>query len=85
MGEGLAIGLDGMERATVIGTPMAGLRGALYSHTLPHTGIEIRIPAERLYYIDGTPREEFVPPVLANSGGGVEELLEIFLNYNFKN
>ena len=39
MGEGLAIGLDGMDRATVIGMPMARLRGALYEHILPHTGI----------------------------------------------
>jgi carboxyl-terminal processing protease len=66
MGEGIAIGLDGMARATVIGTPMAGLKGALYSHTLPNTGIEIRIPAERLYHIDGMPRELYIPPVLIN-------------------
>jgi len=85
MGEGLAIGLDGMERATVIGTPMAGLRGALYNHTLPNTGIEIRIPAERLYHIDGTPREKFLPPVLVKSDLGVEELPETILNSDFIN
>jgi len=85
MGEGLAIGLDGMKIATVIGTPMAGLRGALYSHTLPHTGIEIRIPAERLCHIDGTPREEFVPPVLIKSDLDVEELPETILNSDFIN
>jgi len=85
MGEGLAIGLDGMERATVIGTPMAGLRGALYTHTLTHTGIEIRIPAERLYHIDGTPREKFVPPVLVKSDISVEELLNTVLKSDFKN
>jgi len=85
MGEGLAIGLDGMERATVIGTPMAGLRGALYSHTLSRTGIEIRIPAERLCHIDGTPREEFVPPVLVKSDVSVEELLYTVLTSDFKN
>jgi carboxyl-terminal processing protease len=61
MGEGLAIGLDGMGRATVIGTPMAGLRGALYEQILPHTGIPVRIPAERLFHVDGTPREDFIP------------------------
>lgn len=83
MGEGLAIGLDGMKRATVMGTPMAGLRGALYSHKLPHTGIEIRIPAERLYHIDRTPREEFLPPVLVKSDLGVEELPDIILNSDF--
>ena len=61
MGEGLAIGLDGIGRATVIGTPMARLRGALYEHILPHTGIPVRIPAERLFHVDGTPRENFIP------------------------
>ena len=61
MGEGLAIGLDGMDRATVIGMPMARLRGALYEHILPHTGIPVRIPAERLFHVGGTPRENFIP------------------------
>ena len=42
MGEGVAIGLDGLGRATVFGTVMAGLQGATYSHTLEHTGISVR-------------------------------------------
>ena len=64
MGEGVAIGLDGMRRATVFGSPMAGLRGATLGHALEHTGIPVRVPAERLYHVDGTPREAFVPPFL---------------------
>ena len=64
MGEGVAVGLDGMQRATVFGSAMAGLRGATYSHTLEHTGIPVRVPAERLYHVDGTPREAFRPPFL---------------------
>jgi len=66
MGEGLAIGLDGMSRATVVGTRMAGLRGALHEQTLPHTGIPVRIPAERLFHVDGTPREDFIPLPLSD-------------------
>jgi C-terminal processing protease CtpA/Prc len=61
MGEGIAIGLDGMRRATVIGTPMAGLLGANYARSMPHTRIEVRIPAERLSHLNGTPREDFSP------------------------
>ncbi len=61
MGEGLAMGLDGMGRATVIGRPMAGLLGTLSESRLPNTGFVFRIPAERLFHVDGTPREEFVP------------------------
>ncbi|HEU4333820.1 MAG TPA: S41 family peptidase [Candidatus Eisenbacteria bacterium] len=61
MGEGMAIGLDGMKRATILGTPMAGLLGALYQESLPNTGFVARVPAERLYHVDGRPRERFVP------------------------
>jgi carboxyl-terminal processing protease len=30
MGEGMAIGLDAMKRATIVGTRMAGLNGAVF-------------------------------------------------------
>ena len=73
MGEGVAIGLDGMDRATVFGSTMAGLRGALYSHSLKHTGIQVRVPAERLYHVDGTPREAFVPPILVEATSLAED------------
>lgn len=63
MGEGMAIAMDGMRRARVIGTPMAGLQGALYDVVLPRTRLTVRIPAERLYHVDGTPREAWVPPI----------------------
>ncbi len=82
MGEGLTIGLDGMQRAMVIGTPMAGLRGATYGTTLPHTGFEVRIPAERLYHVRGTPREEFVPSVRVQRGkAGTDATLEAALEF----
>lgn len=64
MGEGLAIGFDGMKRAQIIGTKMAGLLGAIYGFRLTETGIGFQVPAERLYHINGTPREKFVPSVL---------------------
>jgi len=62
MGEGVAIALDGMKRADVFGSPMAGLRGAIETRTLKHSKIPVRVPAERLYHIDGTPREAWLPP-----------------------
>jgi carboxyl-terminal processing protease len=68
MGEGLAMALDGLERGTVIGTPMAGLLGATYGVQLPHTGWGVRIPAERLFHVDGTPREDFLPAVRVPPG-----------------
>ncbi len=60
MGEGLAIGLDALG-ADVVGGPMAGLPGAIYNHRLPNSGMVIKLPTERLYAVDGTPREAFRP------------------------
>ncbi len=62
MGEGMAIGLDGMKRATIVGTRMAGLCGATSDFTLPKSGIGVAFPTERLYHLDGTPRERWLPP-----------------------
>ncbi|MND96291.1 Peptidase family S41 [compost metagenome] len=60
MGEGLAIGLHA-QGARVIGPPMAGLLGAIYDLHLPRTGLLIKIPVEKLYAVDGAPREQFRP------------------------
>ncbi len=57
----MAIGLDGMKRATIIGSRMAGLLGAVYTYTLPRSGIRYNLPGDRLTHVDGTPRETFVP------------------------
>lgn len=61
MGEGIAIGLSGARGATVVGRPMAHLLGALGETVLPRTGITVRVPAEKLFHVDGRPREAFVP------------------------
>lgn len=60
MGEGLAIGFDAID-AEVVGGPMAGLLGAIYDHRLENSGLVLKLPTERLYAVDGTPREDFVP------------------------
>jgi carboxyl-terminal processing protease len=67
MGEGLAIGFDGTQTGTVVGTPMARLVGATSHFTLPHTGIGINMPTERLYHVNATPREDFVPAVAVDA------------------
>ncbi len=66
MGEGIAIGLNAMRGAPVIGAPMAGLLGALDELKRAHAGVVARIPAERLFHVDGTPREAFVPCTIDN-------------------
>ncbi|MCC5929136.1 MAG: hypothetical protein JJU28_07805 [Cyclobacteriaceae bacterium] len=73
MGEGIAIGFDGINRARVIGTEMAGLLGAIQNFSLSETKIGFQIPTERLYHINGTPREKYKPKVLTNN---IEETLK---------
>lgn len=70
MGEGLAIGFNAVTGAVVVGQPMAHLRGALDQTELPHTGIVVRVPAEKIFHVDGRPREDFVPAPLPVSGAG---------------
>lgn len=67
MGEGLAIGLNATRGAPVLGQPMAHLLGAMGETVLPHSKIAVRVPAEKLFHIDGTPREAFVPCAIAPS------------------
>jgi len=78
MGEGVAIGLSAVASATPVGTPMAGLAGATYHLKLPRTGIGMNVPAERLYAVDGTPRETFRPKIaidLARADAGVDPFI----------
>ncbi|MCL1669013.1 S41 family peptidase [Elizabethkingia ursingii] len=67
MGEGMAIGFDGMKRAKIIGTKMAGLIGAISGFQMTETKIGYQFPTERLYHVNGTPREDFVPGILTKN------------------
>lgn len=64
MAEGMAIGFDAMQRAVVVGTPMAHLAGAVSDDKLPRTGVDVAYATEQLYHVDGTPRQDWLPPVL---------------------
>lgn len=78
MGEGIAIGFDGMKRARIIGTEMAGLIGAISNFQLTETRIGFQFPTERLYHINGTPREDFLPEILTqNSEQTLQKAKEI--------
>ena len=67
MGEGIAIGFDGLKRAKIIGTEMAKLLGAINGFTMSETNIGFQIPTERLYHINGTPREKYKPTILTQN------------------
>ena len=66
MGEGMTIGLDGMKRAVAVGTRMAGLCGATQQFVMSKSQIGVTFPVERLYHLDGTPREKWAPPHLVD-------------------
>jgi len=61
--EGITIAFDGMKRATVIGTELARLNGSIESVEMPNTHIRFNLPTERLYHINGQPRELYKPTI----------------------
>ncbi len=66
MGEGLAIGFDGMERAEVVGSEMARLAGEMNGFSFIHQSFGYRLSTARLFHVDGTPREKYVPTHYVN-------------------
>jgi C-terminal processing protease CtpA/Prc len=64
MGEGMAIGMDALRRATVVGTPMAQLAGAVTDFHLARSGIDVAFATEQLYHVNGTLRQNWQPPIL---------------------
>lgn len=61
MGEGLAIGMDGMERASIVGSEMERLAGEVSGYSLPNQNFGYQLSFAKLFHLDGTPREEFIP------------------------
>jgi C-terminal processing protease CtpA/Prc len=64
--EGIVIGFDALKRGTIIGTEMAQLNGAVYSYQLPETKIWFNIPLEKLFHVNGNPREKFKPNIVVD-------------------
>jgi len=73
--EGFAIGLDGLDRAKVVGTRMAGLGAAITRVKLPELGISVQVSSEPVYHIDGFERSSFVPSVEVNLGSRIADKL----------
>jgi len=63
MAEGVAMGLDGMERARVVGTRMAGMGAGVEHLELPNSRIVLQISAEPIYQVNGSLRSDFRPAV----------------------
>ena len=78
--EALAMGLESVARAKIVGTAMAGLRGELREVALPVSGMTLRFPAERTFSAtSGVARESLRPAIAvdlaAPSGGPGDPIL----------
>lgn len=63
MGEGLAVGFDALDNATIIGSDMQKLAGAISRFNLDHHKFTYQLSNEKLFHINGTPREKYIPPI----------------------
>ena len=83
MGEGLAIGFDGLSRGRVFGSRMARLAGGVESFELPGSGWQVRLPAYDLRHVDGTPRHRWTPPqrVVADNGDGPDMAVKAAMDW----
>jgi C-terminal processing protease CtpA/Prc len=66
MGEGITIGFDALGKATIVGTVMARLHGAIDGFKTTKTKIPFSFPTEQVYLVNGTPRELFIPANLVD-------------------
>tara|TARA_R110002074_G_C12450803_1_gene658512 strand:+ start:41 stop:1279 length:1239 start_codon:yes stop_codon:yes gene_type:complete len=62
MGEGLAIGFDGLGRAEIVGTEMKRLAGgSTNDFHLKNENLNFKLMTEKLFHLNGTPREKYIP------------------------
>ena len=61
MGEGLAIGFDGMKRAEIVGTEMERLAGEMNGFSFKHQNYSYRLSIAKLYHVNGTQRDKYIP------------------------
>jgi carboxyl-terminal processing protease len=62
MGEGLAIGFDGLRRAEIVGTEMKRLAGGTTNDFhLKNENLNYKLMTEKIFHLNGTPREKYIP------------------------
>ena len=66
MGEGLAIGFEGMQRGEIVGSEMEKLAGGVSSFSFKNQTYGYRISTEKLFHINGVARELYVPTHFVN-------------------
>ncbi|WP_410210027.1 S41 family peptidase [Aquirhabdus sp.] len=71
MAEGFPMGMRGIGRATIVGTPMMGLGAAVFQIHLDRTGIQAQYSGEPVYDVQDRPRWQMRPDVEVPYGGDI--------------
>lgn len=71
MAEGFAMGMRGIGRARVVGTPMMGLGAAVFQVRLDRSGIQAQYSGEPVFDVQRRPRDAMRPDVEVRSGGDI--------------
>lgn len=71
MAEGFPMGMRGLGRARVVGTPMMGLGAAVFTVRLDRTGIQAQYSAEPVYDVNDQPRWRMRPDVETAPGADI--------------
>ncbi len=80
MGEGITIAFDGMKRAKILGTTMAGLLGEITTFETPEMKIPFSFPTAQLQKINGLPREKFIPMNINTNEDEIKKAIEQLMN-----
>lgn len=71
MAEGFPMGMRGLGRATIVGSPMMRVGAAVFPLRLDRTGLELQYSAEPVYDVQGRPRWLLEPDVSVLMGGDI--------------
>jgi carboxyl-terminal processing protease len=71
MAEGFPMGMRGLGRATIIGTPMMRVGAAVFPLRLDRTGLQLQYSAEPVYDVRDRPRWQLEPDVPVLMGGDI--------------
>lgn len=71
MAEGFPMGMKGLGRATIVGTPMMGLGAAVFPIRLDRTGLQAQYSAEPVYDVSDRPRWLMRPDVEVADGADI--------------
>lgn len=61
IGESLAVGLNEMDRAKIVGTKMGRYVGVSKNYLFKNQNYGLRIPTHKLFQVNGSSRENFIP------------------------